>query len=110
MALTPVTYGATNRPPRGDYSVAREDYTCDQAWDRYTPQQHALYARLYARHRLADRGGARPDSRGRVLPAAGTPPLPGHRLAAHSGGVRLHRGARPVPRPVRPRSSAVRPH
>jgi len=49
MALTPVTYGATNRPPRGDYSVAREDYTCDQAWDRYTPQQHALYARLYAR-------------------------------------------------------------
>jgi phenylalanine-4-hydroxylase len=49
MALTPVTYGATNRPPRGDYSVAREDYTCEQAWDRYTPQQHALYARLYAR-------------------------------------------------------------
>jgi phenylalanine-4-hydroxylase len=49
MALTPVTYGATNRPPRGDYSVARDDYTCDQAWHRYTPQQHALYARLYAR-------------------------------------------------------------
>jgi phenylalanine-4-hydroxylase len=49
MALTPVTYGATNRPPRGDYSSAREDYTCDQAWDSYTPSQHALYARLYAR-------------------------------------------------------------
>jgi phenylalanine-4-hydroxylase len=49
MALTPVTYGASNRPPRGDYSVAREDYTCDQAWESYTPQQHALYARLYGR-------------------------------------------------------------
>jgi len=49
MALTPVTYGATTRPPRGDYSTAREDYTCDQAWDSYTPPQHALYTRLYAR-------------------------------------------------------------
>jgi phenylalanine-4-hydroxylase len=49
MTMAPVTYGASQRPPRGDYSVARPDYTCDQSWDDYTPQQHALYARLYAR-------------------------------------------------------------
>jgi phenylalanine-4-hydroxylase len=49
MTMTPVTYGASQRPPRGDYSVARPDYTCEQTWDRYTPEQHALYARLYAR-------------------------------------------------------------
>ena len=47
--MTPVTYGGSQRPPRGDYSVAREDYTCDQAWDSYTPEQHELYARLFAR-------------------------------------------------------------
>jgi len=53
MALPPVTYGATERAPRGDYATAREDYTCDQCWDGYTPQQHRMYARLYARqHRL----------------------------------------------------------
>jgi phenylalanine-4-hydroxylase len=49
MTMAPVTYGASQRPPRGDYSVARPDYTCDQSWGDYTPQQHALYARLYAR-------------------------------------------------------------
>jgi phenylalanine-4-hydroxylase len=49
MNVTPVIYGGSKRPPRGDYSVAREDYTCDQSWENYTPQQHELYARLYAR-------------------------------------------------------------
>jgi phenylalanine-4-hydroxylase len=49
MSMVPVTYGASSRPPRGDYSVARADYTCDQSWDDYSPQQHELYARLYAR-------------------------------------------------------------
>jgi phenylalanine-4-hydroxylase len=49
MAVQPVTYGASERPPRGDYSVARDDYTCDQEWHRYTPEEHALYARLFAR-------------------------------------------------------------
>jgi phenylalanine-4-hydroxylase len=49
MKMTPVTYGGSQRPPRGDYSVAREDYTCDQAWDSYRPEQHELYARLFAR-------------------------------------------------------------
>ena len=49
MAVAPVTYGASTRPPRGDYSLARDDYTCDQAWAAYTADEHALFARLYAR-------------------------------------------------------------
>ena len=49
MAVAPVTYGASTRPPRGDYSEARDDYTCDQHWERYTPEVHAMYARLFAR-------------------------------------------------------------
>jgi phenylalanine-4-hydroxylase len=49
MAVPPVTYGASTRPPRGDYSEARDDYTCDQHWERYTAQEHGLYARLLAR-------------------------------------------------------------
>jgi phenylalanine-4-hydroxylase len=58
MAVTPVTYGATSRPPRGDYSSARDDYTCDQDWHRYTDAQHQLYARLYARQRRLVQGRA----------------------------------------------------
>ncbi len=58
MAQPPVTYGVSNRPPRGDYSTAREDYTCDPAWDRYTPAQHQLYARLAARQQALVRGRA----------------------------------------------------
>lgn len=49
MAVAPVTYGASTRPPRGDYSAARADYTCAQDWPSYTAQEHALFARLYAR-------------------------------------------------------------
>ncbi len=49
MAIAPVTYGASNRPPRGDYSEAHDDYTCDQRWERYTADEHALYARLFER-------------------------------------------------------------
>ena len=30
MAVEPVVYGASERPPRGDYRRARSDYTCDQ--------------------------------------------------------------------------------
>jgi phenylalanine-4-hydroxylase len=47
--VAPVTYGQGERPPRGDYSTAREDYTCDQNWAAYTAQQHDLYRRLYQR-------------------------------------------------------------
>ncbi len=47
--VAPVTYGTGERPPRGDYSKAHSDYTCEQDWERYTPAEHALYRRLYER-------------------------------------------------------------
>ncbi|NKI95192.1 phenylalanine 4-monooxygenase [Rhizobacter sp. SG703] len=47
--VAPATYGQGDRPPRGDYASARADYTCEQDWDRYTPEDHALYQRLYER-------------------------------------------------------------
>jgi phenylalanine-4-hydroxylase len=47
--VAPVTYGQGDRPPRGDYAAAREDYTCDQNWHAYTPAEHDLYRRLYER-------------------------------------------------------------
>ena len=49
QGVAPVTYGDGARPPRGDYAAARADYTCDQHWERYTAQEHALYQRLYER-------------------------------------------------------------
>lgn len=48
-AIKPVVYGASARPPRGDYSRARADYTCDQDWQTYTAAEHDRYARLFAR-------------------------------------------------------------
>ena len=47
--VAPVTYGHGDRPPRGDYASAATDYTCAQSWASYTPEQHALYRRLYER-------------------------------------------------------------
>jgi phenylalanine-4-hydroxylase len=47
-AAIPTTYGASDRPPRGDYSTAGADYVCDQNWAAYTPAQHDRYRRLYA--------------------------------------------------------------
>ncbi|HKX96056.1 MAG TPA: phenylalanine 4-monooxygenase, partial [Methylibium sp.] len=49
QGVAPVTYGQGERPPRGDYSRARADYTCDQDWAAYTEAEHELYRRLYAR-------------------------------------------------------------
>ncbi|HEU0199777.1 MAG TPA: phenylalanine 4-monooxygenase, partial [Burkholderiaceae bacterium] len=49
MAVQPAVYGASSRPPRGDYSTARDDYTCDQNWAAYTAAEHALYGRLFER-------------------------------------------------------------
>lgn len=49
QGVAPVTYGTGTRPPRGDYAAARADYTCEQQWSRYTPEEHALYERLYQR-------------------------------------------------------------
>ena len=49
MAVEPVVYGASERPPRGDYSRAGADYTCAQDYARYTEQDHDTYRRLYER-------------------------------------------------------------
>lgn len=49
MAVEPVVYGASERPPRGDYTRAAADYTCPQAYASYTAQDHETYRRLYER-------------------------------------------------------------
>ncbi|PZO12847.1 MAG: phenylalanine 4-monooxygenase [Burkholderiales bacterium] len=49
MAVEPVVYGASDRPPRGDYSRALSDYTCPQNWAAYTAADHDTYRRLYER-------------------------------------------------------------
>jgi phenylalanine-4-hydroxylase len=45
----PVVFGASDRPPRGDYGRAEPDYTCAQDYAAYTEQDHQTYRRLYAR-------------------------------------------------------------
>jgi len=49
MAIDPVVYGASERPPRGDYTRAGADYTCPQDYESYTAADHETYRRLYAR-------------------------------------------------------------
>lgn len=49
MAVEPVVYGASDRPPRGDYARAQADYTCPQNWSAYTAADHDTYRRLYER-------------------------------------------------------------
>ncbi len=49
MAVEPVVYGASERPPRGDYGRAGADYTCAQNYDSYTAADHDTYRRLYER-------------------------------------------------------------
>ena len=34
---------------RGDYSRAGPDYAVEQDWASYTPEEHALYRRLFER-------------------------------------------------------------
>ena len=41
--------GETGHALRGDYSRMRPDHTVDQEWDTYTPSEHELWRRLYAR-------------------------------------------------------------
>jgi phenylalanine-4-hydroxylase len=48
MAMQPVIYGQSERPPRGDYTNARDDYTCAQPLHSYTPEQQDRWRRLYA--------------------------------------------------------------
>ena len=52
--------GETTHNLRGDYAGMRPDYTVDQAWSAYSPEEHALWRRL-GLHRLrtlARHGGA----------------------------------------------------
>jgi phenylalanine-4-hydroxylase len=49
MAVEPVVYGASERPPRGDYTRAGADYTCPQNYAAYTAQDHDTYRRLFER-------------------------------------------------------------
>ena len=49
MAVEPVVYGASERPPRGDYTRARDDYTCAQDWSAYTEADHTTWRRLFER-------------------------------------------------------------
>ncbi|WP_440106952.1 phenylalanine 4-monooxygenase [Acidovorax sp. BL-A-41-H1] len=49
--VKPVVYGASERPPRGDYSRASADYTCPQNFAAYTEADHDTYRRLYERQR-----------------------------------------------------------
>ena len=49
LGVTPVVYGASQRPPRGDYSRARADYTCDQGHSAYSLADHDTYRSLYER-------------------------------------------------------------
>jgi phenylalanine-4-hydroxylase len=51
-AVTPAVYGASDRPPRGDYSrggAVHADYTCPQDWASYTAADQDTYKRLYER-------------------------------------------------------------
>jgi phenylalanine-4-hydroxylase len=70
MAVEPVVYGASERPPRGDYTRARADYTCAQAYDRYTPADHDTYRRLYERQAALVPGRACDEFLG-ALPSLG---------------------------------------
>lgn len=49
MATEPVVYGASDRPPRGDYTRAGADYTCEQDYAQYTEADQDTYRRLYER-------------------------------------------------------------
>jgi phenylalanine-4-hydroxylase len=52
MAIEPVIYGGSNRPPRGDYSRSGQvaaDYTCPQNYAAYTQADHETYRALYER-------------------------------------------------------------
>jgi phenylalanine-4-hydroxylase len=50
--MTPMVYGGSTRPPRGDYSRGGQvmaDYTCPQNYAAYTAADHDTYLRLYER-------------------------------------------------------------
>ena len=44
--------GQTDHALRGDYSQMRADYTVEQDYSRYSPEEQELWKRLYARQSL----------------------------------------------------------
>jgi len=71
--VTPAVYGASDRPPRGDYSrggTVHADYTCPQNWASYTPADHDTYKRLYERQ-AAQLPGLACDAFIQALPSLG---------------------------------------
>ena len=70
MAVEPVVYGTSTRPPRGDYARARDDYTCDQNWSQYSAQDHDTFHRLLQRQ-CALLPGHAADAFIEALPALG---------------------------------------
>jgi len=71
--VTPAVYGASDRPPRGDYSrggAVLADYTCPQDWASYTPADHDTYRRLYERQ-VAQLPGLACDAFINALPSLG---------------------------------------
>lgn len=72
MAVEPVVYGASERPPRGDYARARDDYTCAQDWSAYTEADHDTWRRLFERQ-SALLPGLACDAFVQALPWLGTP-------------------------------------
>ena len=70
MAVVPVVYGNSERPPRGDYSRARDDYTCEQDPAAYSETDHETYRRLYERQAALLEGRAC-DAFIAALPALG---------------------------------------
>ena len=47
--VSPIVYGVSERPPRGDYSRAALDCTCAQDYASYKEADHATYRNLYER-------------------------------------------------------------
>ncbi|MBG9388509.1 phenylalanine 4-monooxygenase [Caenimonas aquaedulcis] len=70
MAVEPAVYGASERPPRGDYTRAGSDYTCEQDYAAYTEEDHDTYRRLYERQAALVPGRAC-DEFIRALPSLG---------------------------------------
>jgi phenylalanine-4-hydroxylase len=50
--------GETQHNLRGDYSRMQPDYTVEQEWEGYSPAQHELWRRLYARQAALIPGSA----------------------------------------------------
>ena len=74
--VEPVVYGASERPPRGDYSRAGADYTCPQNYAGYTQADHDTYRRLYERQAALVPGRACDEFIGRAAVAGREGPHP----------------------------------